>query len=849
MLQRFLTFATTVMLLVATAPLALALSAFEDQAAGVDLATAGTKDGGLSWGDFNNDGCLDLLVNTADTTLQTRLYQSDCSLPDPTFSDVTATHAAGLLENGITDRSAIWGDVNNDGNLDFAVNTSGRVEIYLSRGAAATPAYSFGDSDQNPNQVLQMGTATEVPDGQNVEGMGWADYEGDGDLDLVIDNHNFGIDIYANDGSGNFTHVTPASDPLGLPTGGTTGDYLTVADFDVDGDVDILARKQDDFDLWVNTGGTFTANTTFDEQAANANKGGVAFCDFDNDADFDLFWTDGGTNANRIWLQEEAGTFTPTDLPSDISGNIDDVVCGDVDNDGDLDLFLTSDSDDLLFINELILAGTLAFTRQNVGITGSGDGEGAAFADYDRDGDLDLLINQDGGNELWRNDTNDQNYLFVRALRAIPNTDITRDDIGATVTLLDSAGEPVSPVREVNGGRGHGAQDPVAVHFGLPDGPDATYTVRVQFVGGTVVQKRVVPGDIGGYQLLEVTNTDEDDPIPSEPEPGDNPIGLAKEVVSQTYTGFREHRVIYRLTVANLGNAPLTAVQVRDDLSTTFERASAFAVNSVTSADLSVRPDYDGQNVVDLLTGDDTLDAGQRATITLDVTITLPRVSGFFVNTATAGALGPGAIEVEDLSTDGTDPDPDGDGDPTNNSVPTPVALGLPGVSATTTYALAVDAKTNGEINPGDTLAYTVVISNAGPGSATGVRYSETLDPNTTLVGGSVSTTKGTISTSNANGDTAIIVEIGDMAVAQSVTITFRVRINDPLPQGVTTVASQGEVRGDNITTTPTDDPTTPEIGDATRVRVVVPAANPDPGPGPGGDDEGHTLFLPIIAP
>lgn len=826
--------------IVSASPGAYAATGFTNVAATVNLNTGGDKDGGVTWGDFDNDGCLDVLVNTNDVTIQTRLYRSDCNVPDPAFTDVTATHAAGLLLNGVTERSAIWGDANNDGFLDFAVNTSRRVEIYLNRGPSATPPYSFGDASQNPNQIMAVDTPTAVPGGQNVEGMGWADYDGDGDLDLVIDNHNFGIDIYANDGAGNFTHVTPNANSLGLPTGGTSGDYLAVADIDGDGDIDILGRKENAFDLWINQGGTFTANTSFNEQATNQNKGGVAFCDFDNDADFDLFWSDGGNNPNQIWLQDN-GSFTASGLPSGVNGNIDGVACGDVDNDGDLDLFLTSDGADLLFINNLIPAGTLSFTQQNLGISGSADGEGVAMADYDRDGDLDVLINQDGANELWRNTTNDNNYLMVRALRAIPEMNRTREDIGATVTLLDSAGNRVSGIREVNGGRGHGSQDPAYVHFGLPGGAEVPYIVRVQFVGGKVVQKAVVPNNLTGYQLVEITNTDADDLSAIQPQ--SNPIGVAKRVTSVASSAPREYRVTYEITVENLGDAPLNNIRVTDNLSSTFATARSFVVNSVSAAGLTTNPAYDGVDDIDLLSGPDSLAADQQTTIELEVTVTLSRVSGFFLNTAVASATGPNNLAVSDQSTDGADPDPDQDGDPTNNSEPTAVSMGLPVLIATKTAALVGDADGNSSASPGDTLEYTIILENAGAGAATGVIFTDNPDRNTTLETGSVTTTQGAITSGNRVGDTQVSVAIGAIAALEQVTVTLRVRINDPFPAGATAITNRGAISGSNVLALFTDDPNTAQSDDATTTVIGSgPGKNPNPDP-----NDRRSIFLPII--
>ncbi len=110
----------------------------------VGLETQGSKDGGVAWGDFNNDGCLDALVNTDNAIapdMYTRLYRSDCDPVNPSFTDVTVALAIGLEANK-TERSALWGDLNNDGMLDIAVNGAARIEVYFNNGPGA--GFSFG---------------------------------------------------------------------------------------------------------------------------------------------------------------------------------------------------------------------------------------------------------------------------------------------------------------------------------------------------------------------------------------------------------------------------------------------------------------------------------------------------------------------------------------------------------------------------------------------------------------------------------------------------------------------------------------------------------------------------------
>ena len=77
----------------------------------------------------------------------------------------------------------------------------------------------------------------------------------------------------------------------------------------------------------------------------------------------------------------------------------------------------------------------------------------------------------------------------------------------------------------------------------------------------------------------------------------------------------------------------------------------------------------------------------------------------------------------------------------------------------------------------------------------------------------------------NNVGNSVVRVYLGNMASQTTATITFRVTINDPLPEDVGVVTNQGVITGSNFDPVYTDDPVTVTPDDPTHIYVLPPTA------------------------
>jgi hypothetical protein len=442
---------------------------FIDRASNLGMNLGGG--GPSAWGDYNNDGWVDVLAGGI-------LWKNN-----------NGTSFTQVFNAGV----GILADYNNDGHLDIFAYSS--HQLHKNTGAASFVSQPFPALPM----VITRGAC-------------WLDHDGDGDLDLYVGGYEspgYEPDVILRNNDGNsFTQVWQQSGDIDPARG------ITACDFDRDGDLDIFVsnyRLEENL-LWRNQGnGNFT-NAIFALGAnepsswGGAHTIGSAWGDLDNDGNFDLFVGNfahpancpGITGALRqpesqflrnlglgggYAFEDKTGTANLAYQESYATPTL-----GDYDNDGDLDLFFTtvynsSQTCDgaanhaVLYRND----GNWSFTDVTTqeGLNGLPPTYQAAWADYDNDGDLDLIT----AGRMFQNQGNGNHWLKVRLEG--DGACVNRSAIGAQVRITSGVSGIGTPTRQVEAGTGEGNQNDMTLHFGLGSntGP---LTLEISWPGGDV---------------------------------------------------------------------------------------------------------------------------------------------------------------------------------------------------------------------------------------------------------------------------------------------------------------------------------------------------------------------------
>mgnify|MGYP001158207326 FL=1 len=330
-------------------------SGSEDDGEGMAVAAA----------DYNNDGYPDLLVSNYGNF---KLFQNN---GDKTFSDVSTI----AFPEGIKDiwyGGSAWGDYDNDGDLDLYI--TGYVDF--SRRPRYSSLRFPMDFGGLPNTLYRnngdgtfsdVTASTGVLDDASRKSMQvvFNDFNEDRLPDLFVTNDTDANGFYLNRGDGTFK---PFSGPSGLSTtDGSMG--IALGDFNKDGLTDLIYTN---FAAEVNTLATLIDNkSSNDGQLRNAvfvhdfespllhkltwpkvSWAPVLF-DLDNDTDLDLFFANGHLNSvsgdnrqsNLLFENDGGGQFTDISERSGVlsTGNRihRSAIFADYDDDGRVDVFVT----------------------------------------------------------------------------------------------------------------------------------------------------------------------------------------------------------------------------------------------------------------------------------------------------------------------------------------------------------------------------------------------------------------------------------------------------------------------------------------------------------------------------
>ena len=491
---------------------------FEDISFDAGVADVAVNSSGPSFIDYDNDGDIDIYVNTEyhGENQGNRLFENDGS---GYFIDVAVER--GVDNKYALGRGASWGDYDNDGDMDLIVSN-----LPSSGGTKIPPTTLF------KNLLIETGSANfrnatiesnlfraNVKEDREIGGIGntgagvaWADYDNDGDLDLYWKCADYDIDnaLFRNNGDGTFTDVTEEAGAgiIDLVAEAGSQGSPNWTDVNQDGWIDLLVTNEgSEKILFLNQeNGTFK-NITRSFRAPSGtvflnpgNANGACIGDIDNDGDMDVFLpTADQSNRLYISLLSDTGSLSYKDIS--LSSGIDHksgargCTMGDFDNDGLIDIYVNNGGLQNTLINDVINLpifvqfyiaiepaynklfqnnGDLTFSdvTKTSGTEVLGIGSGVGNADLDDDGFLDLFltnrtfynsdkqITESDRNYLLRNKGNGNNWIKIELTGTKSNTNA----YGARVKVM--AGESIQ-YREHTSAHGYNSANDYRLHFGL----------------------------------------------------------------------------------------------------------------------------------------------------------------------------------------------------------------------------------------------------------------------------------------------------------------------------------------------------------------------------------------------
>lgn len=434
----------------------------DNQVTGLDMAWISPYPGDLTnsldWGDYNQDGNLDLLVGNNGSS---RLFDNR---GNGILTDTLTLNCDDAIPFENT-YAVAWGDPNRDGYLDIAVgNTGAKNCLYLYNPSSSSFQRIWqSDSAENtrsiawagwqvgqafssflatgsagdPTTIYQYESGVLTPWwegnlGNTANSVAWGDYDNDGLPDLAVGNYGAPTVIYHNDR----TTISKAF------TTTETAYTWSVAWGDMDGDGYL--------DLAVGNGRT--ANFS-DPVRVYRNLGP------EHNYAFSLAWS--------------SSDETPTHS----------VAWGDYNGDGHLDLAAVSESDNQtrVYLNDGTTLGSVVWGANDLGLTG----HAVAWADWDGDGDVELTIGYYGSSTV----------LYNNPMGSLARTDLNAGNVDTrSVAWGDWNGDG-----EMDLAVGNSSQTPVEVYQN--NGGNLTLAWTAPYAENT---RSVAWGDFNGDGNLDL---------------------------------------------------------------------------------------------------------------------------------------------------------------------------------------------------------------------------------------------------------------------------------------------------------------------------------------------------------